>query len=335
MRKRTTGLIVGAVLTVGCAVAAYATPPGVNGPIAFRRVPDESSPFGATLFVVNPDGTGELQLTHPPVGTNDEGPPSFAPDGSNLVFTRDESKTQSIWRVNTDGSGEQRLTPPPRFEHPVGPQANQRFNVPAYSPNGQLIAFVRGDPPFRRLPGGGRALKQSLDVMAPEGTNTRRVVELGYGLDADVLAWSPNGNRIAYTAVRLRRKMAFALFVVGARGGRPHRITSWRKGGIDVDWSPGGKLLLVRLAPPGSEFEGGNYYTMRPDGSGLRRLTHFAPKATTGFARWSPDGTRIVFANGGVDGRDDVFVMRADGSGITPVTRTPTWDSAPAWGPAH
>ena len=336
MRTRTAAAIVTAALATSGVIVeiALATPPGVNGPIAFRRVADDprSSP---TLFLINPDGTGERQLTHPPAGTKDEGPPSFAPDGSSIIFIRDESKTQSIWRVNADGTGEQRLTPAPRIAHPVGRQGNQGSHTAEYSPNGRLIAFVRADLPYKRSPGGGLARNQTLEVMAADGTNARRVVELGYGFDVDAMTWSPNGKRIMYTAVRLSRKFAFALFVVEAHGGRPHRVTPWRAGGIDEDWSPNGKLVLVRFAPSGSEFEGGNYYTMRPDGTGRRQLTHFGPRASTGFARWSPDGKSIAFANGGVGGNDDVYVMHADGTDITPVTRTPTWDSAPAWGPAH
>ena len=57
--------------------------------------------------------------------------------------------------------------------------------------------------------------------------------------------------------------------------------------------------------------------------------------ANNGSARWSPDGTSIVFATDGVGGNDDIYVMRADGSAITPVTRTPSWESAPAWGAAR
>ena len=68
--------------------------------------------------------------------------------------------------------------------------------------------------------------------MAPDGTKTRRVVDLGYRFDADTITWSPNGKQIIYTAVRLGRKFVYALFVVNARGGRPDRITPWRAGGI-------------------------------------------------------------------------------------------------------
>ena len=333
MHRRTAAIIAGA--TIAAAGAAYATPPGVNGPIAFRRFPPAGQNFGVTLFLINPDGSGERQLTHPPDGTNDEASPSFAPDGSNLIFTRDESKTESIWRVNVDGTGEQRLTPAPTIEHPVGRQGNQGSHTGRYSPNGKLIAFVRANLPYKPFPGGGGlARSQSLDVMAADGTNTRRLVQLGYAADITDLTWSPDGKRIAYTAVRLARKMLTALFVVGARGGRPHRISSWRPNDINLDWSPNGKLLLLHLLPPKAADNGGNYYTMRPDGSGLRQLTHFGGKALTGYARWSPDGRSIVFANTGIGGNDDIYVMRADGTGIRPVTRTPDWDSDPSWGPA-
>jgi Tol biopolymer transport system component len=49
---------------------------------------------------------------------------------------------------------------------------------------------------------------------------------------------------------------------------------------------------------------------------------------------FSPDGRWITFAKSGVGGESDVFVMRADGSDIHPVTQTALPDSAPDWGPA-
>jgi len=47
---------------------------------------------------------------------------------------------------------------------------------------------------------------------------------------------------------------------------------------------------------------------------------------------WSPDGTRIAFASDR-DGDFDVYVMKADGSGVTQVTREPRSDRCPAWSP--
>jgi Tol biopolymer transport system component len=49
---------------------------------------------------------------------------------------------------------------------------------------------------------------------------------------------------------------------------------------------------------------------------------------------FSPDSKWIVFAMEGVDHLPDLFVMRRDGTDVTPITRTSTWESAPDWAPA-
>jgi len=47
---------------------------------------------------------------------------------------------------------------------------------------------------------------------------------------------------------------------------------------------------------------------------------------------WSPDGTRIAFASNRA-GDSDLYVMNADGSGVTRVTVDPRDDSYPTWSP--
>lgn len=69
-------------------------------------------------------------------------------------------------------------------------------------------------------------------------------------------------------------------------------------------------------------------------GSRLARLTHFKEGTLVLSAAYSPDGARIVYATKGIDDKADVFLMRADGTGNRPVTRSKLWDSAPDWGPA-
>jgi hypothetical protein len=39
----------------------------------------------------------------------------------------------------------------------------------------------------------------------------------------------------------------------------------------------------------------------------------------------------IAFADSGIGGNDDLYVMRADGAGLRRLTRTPRWGSAAAW----
>ena len=79
-----------AAATAGLAVLALAasagsTPPGGNGQIVFRRYLDKKNT--SALFVINPDGSGERQLTRPATGVADNHP-SWAPDGSRVVFER-------------------------------------------------------------------------------------------------------------------------------------------------------------------------------------------------------------------------------------------------------
>ncbi len=105
-----------------------------------------------------------------------------------------------------------------------------------------------------------------------------------------------------------------------------------------VDSGPG-TLARARLgsgsqpsAYPGADgliafVRGGNIFSVRPDGTGLRRLTR------SGHASgpvWSPDGKRIAYLDGG-----DLWIMNANGSGKTRVTNSaPRYtDGRPAWSP--
>jgi TolB protein len=109
-----------------------------------------------------------------------------------------------------------------------------------------------------------------------------------------------------------------------------------------IDWSPDGSQILFRTQPLAGTSFGGNLYTIRPDGSDRRQLTHYNPYDTSAGALWngsySPDGGSIVFStkDGAVgEERDlvDVFVMSADGTDVRPVTRELNWDGTPDWGP--
>ena len=51
-----------------------------------------------------------------------------------------------------------------------------------------------------------------------------------------------------------------------------------------------------------------------------------------GSPAWSPDGTRIAFYSER-DGNAEIYVMNADGTGVTRLTRTPADEGYPAWAP--
>jgi Tol biopolymer transport system component len=96
------------------------------------------------------------------------------------------------------------------------------------------------------------------------------------------------------------------------------------------DWSPDGRHILCRA--PEESFAGWSLDVVRPDGTGLRRVTRFGPETEVLSASFSPDGRWIVFSRSGRNGRPDIFVIRRDGSGLRQFTRTSAWDGAPDWG---
>jgi TolB protein len=66
-------------------------------------------------------------------------------------------------------------------------------------------------------------------------------------------------------------------------------------------------------------------FTIRPDGTGRKRLTF---SGDNGDPRWSPFGHRILFSGGG-----GIWVMRADGTHKRPVLDGPTNDASASWAP--
>jgi hypothetical protein len=71
-------------------------------------------------------------------------------------------------------------------------------------------------------------------------------------------------------------------------------------------------------------------WTMNPDGSDQRRLTNGRDAY---YPNWSPDGTRIVFESILPDDETEVFVINADGSGLTQLTFSPGYDGMASWAP--
>jgi Tol biopolymer transport system component len=94
---------------------------------------------------------------------------------------------------------------------------------------------------------------------------------------------------------------------------------------------PDGKLILFERSRTRSTATSTRSI---PDGTGLHKLTDYDSTTIVLSYSFSPDGRWVTFAKSGVGGESDVFVMRADGSDIHPVTQTTLPDSAPDWGPA-
>ena len=339
-RHTMNGFAAAAALAVGAGLlvtAALATPPGENGQIAFTRyasgVKGGEGKRGS-IYTIGVNGKGERRVTRPPVGASDVAP-DWSPDGSRIVFERQfEDKPYEIWSVRPDGSDLRKIDP----GCPPGTPASQvcEEGTPAWSPDGKRIAFGNPYGALEEIAGETWIDFFALALMDADGSDRRQLTKPGKHAWGDTEpVWSPDGTRIAFmrwnfnAAPRNKR----AIFVLDVASGTARRVTPWNlNAGDHPDWSPDGRRILFRSA---SHDLFGNLYTVRPDGTGLTRLTRFNRKLEVLSSSFSPDGKFIVVARSGRGGLPDLFVMRSNGTKLMQLTRTARWDSHPDWGPAR
>jgi TolB protein len=332
--------LMGVVAAVGVGAlvgSAQATAPGKNGEIAFKRYLDSGRSTGA-IFTVDPNGKGERQITRPNAGVVDD-QPDWSRDGSLLVFHRSVPNSPfAIYTVKPDGSDLTRLSPPCSTSGPGVETTCEDGAWGTFLPDGKRVVYTRATGTVRHFPNWDQIQHSDIVVRDVNGANPRVLIRSRpFAGDYESPVFSPDGTRLVYVRSNsplAKPPLTHALFVARADGSRQRRITPWSlDAGDNPDWSPDGRLIVFRS--PASSFEGSQVYVVRPDGTGLQQLTRFEPGTSVLSYSFSPDGKRITFSKSGRGGQPDIFVMRANGKDVRPVTRTALWDSAPDWGPAR
>jgi dipeptidyl aminopeptidase/acylaminoacyl peptidase len=242
---------------------------------------------------------------------------AFPGENGRIAFYRDfDTQDRRLFTMNPDGSG-------------LSEVFQGSGSSPGWSADGERIALQFC--PNINLPSCG------IWTMNGDGSDPLQLTSSRFDGTGDVgPSWSPAGTRIAFT--RGNRSCGDPacggdIHVMNADGSGITNITNHPAEDQDPAWSPDGELIAFRSDRGGDE----EIYTMRPDGSEIRRLTDAAASGSRFDAapNWSPDGAKLVFARSGdFPGIDiEVFTVTRDGSEETRITFDPRLNLEPAWSP--
>jgi dipeptidyl aminopeptidase/acylaminoacyl peptidase len=129
--------------------------------------------------------------------------------------------------------------------------------------------------------------------------------------------FSPDGRRVAFVSDLSGSLQAWS---VAAEGGWPDKITALDAPVGRVSWSPAGDRIALIAAPGGGMNR--QVYTVRPDGSDLRRLT---PGGTENnrLGPWTRDGTKLFVTSNRRDPASlDTFLVDVASNQWAAVART-------------
>ncbi|MBX3277318.1 MAG: PD40 domain-containing protein [Acidobacteria bacterium] len=299
------------------------------------------------IFIVPALGGPERRLT------DLKGSFDWSPDGATMAVAVGESpQTPISIHILTIETGEiSRLTSPP--EGSFGDIA------PAFSPDGQKIAFIRnqnflvGDI-FVVPVTGGEAVRLTSDNLTVFGS----------------LAWTASGNEIVFASPRgglsslwkisaagrgLRRAFGtgeYAFSPAIARRGnrlayvyRKVDVNIWRAAGpkapsrelpavpliastredLSAQYSPDGRRITFVSDRSGSR----EIWVCESDGRNPIQLTNFGG-SHTGSPRWSPDSRQIAF-DSRPEGQSEIYVINAGGGRPRNLTQDEGEDVLPSW----
>lgn len=247
------------------------------------------------IFVMNPDGTGQTNLTN---NSREDLDPCLSPDGTRIAFESWPSTNGGeIFVMNADGTGETNLTN----------NSSDDYD-PYFSPDGKKIVFTSN-----------RDGDWEIYLMNADGSGQTNLTRSPTTEDR-VPAFAPDGSNIVYASDN-------NICLIKTDGSDKRQITT---NGWDYypSFSPDGQYIIFTSWRDMN----GEIYRMRKDGTDQTNLTGNAAQDMFP-ASVSPDGTRIAFTSDR-DGNDEIYTMGFDGSSPTRLTFNAEMDRQPSWGPA-
>jgi len=251
------------------------------------------------VCVMKVDGSEKRRLTDRLTTTD----PAWSPDGRQIAFTRNEDVGESttftdddVFVMDADGGNVRQLTP-----ELDGSSSSQ----PAWSPDGQRIAYVRGSSRASAVVALTPLAFGELLVVDADGREPSRLTSPEPDTAA-APAWSPDGREVVFVRGRDLNKPSgdMDLFIVNAAGGTPRALT---RTPFSLEtapaWSSDGTRIAFVRSRSNSPFTGtAALFVINRDGSGESlMLNHKLYSETSYGLSWSPDGRTIALETGELD----------------------------------
>ncbi len=236
------------------------SPDGTTVAYAVWSIDRDENRYRSAIWLAAADGSDPPRRFT--AGEKRDGTPRWSPDGSMLAFVSDrERDAPQLYVVPVHGGEARRLT-----------DLKQGVSEPAWSPDGTRLAFTSrvADPAYdeeddkKRAPRRFTRLWFKFDNEGWTGDRRKHVftvavdgeedpVQLTKGdFEHEAPAWSPDGRRIAFGAMRHEDwdiEPASDIYVVDASGGEPDALTGTDGGASHPAWAPDGASIVYTYSP--------------------------------------------------------------------------------------
>ena len=241
----------------------------------------------SNLYIADYDGARQVRVT---ISKALDISPMWSPDGKTIAFSSWRSGYQDIYLLFPYGGSP--------MQNPTKGTADRQSWLPAWSPDGSKIAFTSS-----------RDGNAEIYVMNRDGGGVQRLTN--HPAIDSTPTWSPTGTQIAFTSERSGNPQ---IYIMNADGTGVQRITEESHADRPT-WS---RAPLNEIA-----------YASRSGAGNIIKIFDFATRSSRALTDsignnespvFSPNGRHVAFVSSRA-GREQIFTIHRDGSGLRQITR--------------